>query len=61
MVVAALVALAASVGGCGDEDERGPNGTPCLRNRDCASDHCIATTCQAKPVFQGAAGAADGN
>jgi hypothetical protein len=38
-----------------DEPNEGANGSPCLKNRDCASDRCVATTCQPKPAFGGAA------
>lgn len=57
---AALV-LAALLLAC-DESYEGANGSPCLKNQDCASDHCVATVCQPKPVFNGqASGGAGGD
>ncbi|RYE91938.1 MAG: hypothetical protein EOO75_07795 [Myxococcales bacterium] len=53
-ITAVALLLAAA---CGDEDERNPNGSACLKNRDCASDRCVAALCQARPAFQAGGGA----
>ncbi len=45
----ALAALALLVA-C-DDAGQGSNGSPCLKNADCASDRCVATLCQPKPAF----------
>lgn len=43
-----------------DEAHEGANGSPCLKNSDCASDHCVATVCEPKPVFGGAGSGGSG-
>lgn len=47
---AALALGFAGLVGC-EEANEGANGSACLKNRDCASEHCVATICQPKPTF----------
>jgi hypothetical protein len=52
------LAFAVALLGC-DESNEGANGSPCLKNKDCASNRCVATTCQPQPVFGGQAAAGE--
>ena len=37
-----------------------PNNSPCTKNDDCESKHCIASVCRAAPQFGGASAGAAG-
>ncbi len=50
--VVGLLLGALLLGAC-DESNEGANGAPCLKNRDCASNRCVATICQPMPSFEG--------
>lgn len=58
---AVMVFLGAlSLGAC-DESNDGANGAPCLKNRDCASNRCVATICQPMPTFEGESAGSGGS
>ncbi|MBI4950585.1 MAG: hypothetical protein HY908_00990 [Myxococcales bacterium] len=50
IATAGLVALVVAAAAAACSRHRG-NGQPCMRNSDCASEICLASLCQAPPVY----------